>query len=370
MRLLGSMCTIFMSALLLLGCGDKNRRYPIQFTDVTVGTPVQATFEVNGETDYYCVRLEGGALYRIQTSALSADVDTVINLMAENGFLITQNDDQDGSVASEIYFWSPIDAKYQIAVSDKDVNRPDGVYTLTVDFVDLVGPQGPMGLQGPVGPQGPQGLPGSNGVQGPQGPAGPQGLPGEDGAPPPLVARYRLCNHPDGNASPPYYGLRLDRLFDVEGSDVYTFDFEAPGAFVYLDYDGVSVRIHGIVYGGLDTGGSHDPENSGYALVDFTYPLVVPAMGDDDLVSQDGTGTLTWMVGTPDEEVVQLYAYMGDNEYAFRFGDEDHDYGHRGFSGFSGWGWLNHRDPEVHYSASDWLFTVCPMEEYPQEQVD
>ena len=47
-----------------------------------------------------------------------------------------------------------------------------------------------------------------------------------------------LGNHPDGGSAPPFYGMRLDELFDVTGNlDRFTVDFEAPGALVMLDFD-------------------------------------------------------------------------------------------------------------------------------------
>ena len=44
-----------------------------------------------------------------------------------------------------------------------------------------------------------------------------------------------LGNHPDGNAAPPHYGLRIDNLFG--GVDPFTFDFECVGCDVKLVYD-------------------------------------------------------------------------------------------------------------------------------------
>ena len=46
---------------------------------------------------------------------------------------------------------------------------------------------------------------------------------------------YQLHNHPDGNQASPFYGLRLDELFQVTpGHDVFTFDFDHPDAAVVL----------------------------------------------------------------------------------------------------------------------------------------
>ena len=65
---------------------------------------------------------------------------------------------------------------------------------------------------------------------------------------------------------------------DVTGdTDVFTFDFESPGASMYLDYDGVSVRIHGTAFGGLDIGEWYDPAWSSLVAIDVTYAVVESA---------------------------------------------------------------------------------------------
>ena len=333
------------------GCSDRSRKALVaeEAVELTVGQPLSASFETFNEVDTYCINLEGGTLYKVTTSNLSAQVDTLLQLLADNGLLLVENDNANGGIASELFFWSPIDAKYIIKVTDLDGENPEGLYDILVEFVDQTGPPGETGP------------PGADGKDGEDGKDGKDGEDGKDGLPPPLLARYHLCNHPDGSARPPRYGLRLDELFDLtEGHDKFTFNFEAPGAFVYLDYDGVTIRIHGIVFGGLDKGHKYDSEKSGYAKIDFTFPLVTPSPGDDDLVAVEGSGSIIWKVGTPDEVTIPLIAYTGDNDFAFRFGNEDHDLGHRGFFGLSGWGWLNHGDDlETHHAASDWLFTVC-----------
>lgn len=145
---------------LAIGCGNHRRHSHHQvpeIVEVTVGTPVTATFEKVGEVDVYCVELEGGSLYRVSTSNLSADVDTVLSLFDEQGRLLLQNDDANDSLASEIYFWSPVDAKYCIHVTDKDTTRPEGMYDFVVDFVGITGPQGPPGPPGADGQDGQDG---------------------------------------------------------------------------------------------------------------------------------------------------------------------------------------------------------------------
>ena len=171
---------------------------------------------------------------------------------------------------------------------------------------------------------------------------------------------YRLGNHPDGNAREPGYGLRLDELFDVNpgAHDVFTFDFEEAGSDMFLSYDGSSVHIFGTAFGGLDTGSEYDPAHSSLVAIDFLFSAIAMASGDDDLVSTGDdtshTGTLTWL---ETGEEISLFSFSGSHSWAFRFGDENDDQGHRGFDGLSGWGWLSYREPGLRVSASDWLFT-------------
>lgn len=176
---------------------------------------------------------------------------------------------------------------------------------------------------------------------------------------------YQLHNHPDGSASPPQYGMRLDELFNATGNhDTFTFDFDAPGSNMRLYYDGSSITIYGQSFGGRDTGSGYAADQyRGIYGINFTYTLGVTPMfgGDDDLAvvmpDMRNFGTITPPVATGSGAIG--LADKGIGGYNFRFGDEDNDAGHRGFSGISGWGWLIHHWPgAAHVEASDWLFTA------------
>jgi hypothetical protein len=181
-----------------------------------------------------------------------------------------------------------------------------------------------------------------------------------------LPGTYQLHSHPDGNQNPPPYGLRLDGLLG-NGSTTMTFDFDAVGASVFMDFNGTSLHIYGTAFGGVDVGSTYssDPALTSFITIDFTYSVVSPAPGDDDLIVTTpdftNTGTVTWL---DDGTVYDLFDYSGSKNYTFRLGDEDSNLGHRGFNGISGWGWVNHgiagSDPNTlsHISASDWLFTA------------
>ncbi|OKH25580.1 hypothetical protein NIES593_04385 [Hydrococcus rivularis NIES-593] len=210
---------------------------------------------------------------------------------------------------------------------------------------------------------------------------------------------YKLKNHPVGAFQPPAYGLRLDGLLTrntfVAGgatysNEIYTFDFENSQSEMFLTYDegAKTIRIFGKAFGGEDIGGTNpsDPNNgykSGTAAVwniDFTYKNVTQVLGDDDLevtgLSKEssytvGSGTISSSLGT-----FNLSSQADESGLFFRLGNENDDLGHRGFSGISGWGWINHvkDDPhqtqpnytDHHIAASDWIFTVGPKVSVPE----
>lgn len=203
---------------------------------------------------------------------------------------------------------------------------------------------------------------------------------------------YQLGNHPDGNASSPAYGLRLDGLFTQDTNDIWTFDFDGPGSSMKLTYDSVAndIRIYGTVLGGLDTGSMYHSSLQGLWSVDFRYSANVTggSAGSDTFFEVTGEdpsnmGTITPLFNATGEapasrEMIQVN--MGSaislvdkqgkankkdpNPYSFRFNNtEDHRLAGYGLSGpdtFVGWGWLDHNG-QSHVYASDWLFTGSPI---------
>ncbi|WP_456426722.1 FlgD immunoglobulin-like domain containing protein [Rhodocaloribacter sp.] len=192
---------------------------------------------------------------------------------------------------------------------------------------------------------------------------------------------YRINNHPDGNARPPTYCLRLDKLFG--NFSTITFDCEHPDADLEMVVDGSTVTISGTVFGGRDRGSDYDPNESGLWTLNFTFINTETAAGDDDLIvppasPNNGSGTIVPQFSTTSGTVVagtvyNLIDYDGSWPYTFRLGDKNNDAGHRGYDGISGWGWLkyckgasctNFKRPDT----SDWLFTaekICADEEAP-----
>ena len=181
----------------------------------------------------------------------------------------------------------------------------------------------------------------------------------------PTDVRLPLADHPDGNAAPPTYGLRLDELINVTpGHDRFTFSFEHPSATmqILLTEVGInefSVRIWGTAFGGLVVNNEYDPLLSGLVEIDFTYMLAHLAAGDDDLIVTTPSFTNTgWIMFNG--STIDLFDRANSDGFTFRLGNDDDDMGHRDFDGISGWGWLDHGEPGTYVPASDWLFTVVP----------
>jgi hypothetical protein len=172
---------------------------------------------------------------------------------------------------------------------------------------------------------------------------------------------YHLNNHPDGNKSPPPYGLRLDELVNVKWwrTDVFTFDFDHVQSDMRLDLTETTARIYGTVYGGRDTGSGYASDFQGLWEVDFLYQDIfslVPTDNDYEDNTDNDRGTITQLFdagGQTAGTAYDLFSYHG-----FFIGDEMDDSGHRGFAGVSGWGWLAYSGGKPKNGAQDWLFTV------------
>jgi len=191
----------------------------------------------------------------------------------------------------------------------------------------------------------------------------------------PMTGLYSLSNHPDGSVAPPLYGLRLDGLFG-DASQEFTFDFDHAQSDMKLDFDGTSIHIFGTAWGGEDTGSGH----TGAELwnIDFTYSVdaftsftdINSGAGVKVVNTQDGaasgnTGTISSATRT-----FNLVDKSSSDDFTFAFAP-----GHRGVTGLSGWGWLNHCPADGgtgagscddHYVSSDWLFTAEKIPTVPE----
>lgn len=188
---------------------------------------------------------------------------------------------------------------------------------------------------------------------------------------------YSLNNLPDAVSRPPLYGLRINDLFDVNPgkTDVFTFDFNAPGSAMFLDYNGSSFHLYGTSFGGLNRSRGYDPGFSGFWNIDFTYNGVTTASGGTDLVVPTGvspnTGSIQYIAdpavnqGTRflgQSSAVTLYDYAPASAYTFRLGDNVAGNGGRfGNSGLVGGGWVTNGNGHTNAASFDWLFTLNPV---------
>lgn len=182
---------------------------------------------------------------------------------------------------------------------------------------------------------------------------------------------YDINNHPDGNARPPLYGLRLDGLTSGNSSDIFTFDFDTNGASMSMFWDSAtdSLTISGFAFGGLNDGNAYADGSDVMWSIMFTYAGIYEC--GDGLCANTGNGVIM------SEEFggFDLVAESGNHSYAFQLGLD-----HRGVAGVSGWGWMNHCPSssytsasvdqprsggscDTHLYSSDWLFTVASVPE-------
>lgn len=152
-----------------------------------------------------------------------------------------------------------------------------------------------------------------------------------------LPGQYFLLDHPDGNISPPPYGLRVDAIG-------LTFSTELGGASVILDWDGgTTASITGSVFS--STGDLWD--------VDYLLTGVVAAPANLGFTATAGSGTLT----DPLLNVTALNGETNGSGIVFSFladgfrlsGDDDTAVGR---------GWLLPQG-----STDDWLVRAVPVPE-------
>lgn len=174
---------------------------------------------------------------------------------------------------------------------------------------------------------------------------------------------YVIHNH--GASEPSRWGLRLDELYDVATfQDIFVFDFDHPSSLMTIEITAGTIRVSGQTWGGrwFHTA-LLDDEYRGVYTIDFLFNNgVMQAPGDDDFIVDAVNNSNHGLISTPLGHTIDLYDERGGSPFSFRLGNEDHDAGHRGYVGISGWGWVNHGDdPAHHISVGDWLFTVGPL---------
>lgn len=190
-----------------------------------------------------------------------------------------------------------------------------------------------------------------------------------------MSGTYQLLDHPDGNAAPPLYGLRLDGI----GPGTQTFSFTENGAAVSMVYNAGAgtATIEGVVYGGQDVGATWS--NPGFYSIFFEYTGLSQcdsAGNFNDICAEipnNGSGVglnRGWIDPFGPDPTIDLADYTSGSHapVTFQFGDETN--GHRGFQGLSGWGWLatDFGNGFVRGGTQDWLFTAIKVDT-PNEPV-
>jgi hypothetical protein len=150
-----------------------------------------------------------------------------------------------------------------------------------------------------------------------------------------------------------------------------------------MTYDGTTISIDGIAYGGHDAGGVHadDAVDGLYEFhVAYSVAEVVENLGGGDANGLQDIGMPGQTAGlTPIGTLEFLETGMtwelkdkqGSHPASLRVGDEDNDLGHRGFDGISGWGWLMFRevgenDYVMASGSQDWLFVARRRSDAPE----
>ncbi|MEZ6234246.1 MAG: small multi-drug export protein [Phycisphaerales bacterium] len=194
-----------------------------------------------------------------------------------------------------------------------------------------------------------------------------------------LLMQSRLADHPDGNAAPPQYGLRIDNLFSQNNagqalvggqSGTTTFSFNAPGANVIIQVfddtnDNVADRVHisGVAYGGRDNGGSYGV-GAGFYAIDYTYTANVGTTAEGWDAARAGAtngGTITALTGAFAGESWSMTDKNSGNR-SFHFESDNHRLGGSSLDNsdvYVGRGW--HMLDNGVMGTQDFLFVAIPL---------
>lgn len=183
---------------------------------------------------------------------------------------------------------------------------------------------------------------------------------------------FQLMDHPDSNAAPPGYGLRLDNLFGgLSGASggVTTFSFDATND-VYLSVtdsgSDITINVFGTVFGGEDAGSSYGFGEGAYDL-SFTFQFNVAEDGTGWVVAPSSSGNQGTLVSqgnsdVPAGESFHFYDFSGNS---FLFLQDDHrlsGHSERNQGFWVGRGWNTYDSSGAETSGTqDWLFMGTPI---------
>ena len=200
-----------------------------------------------------------------------------------------------------------------------------------------------------------------------------------------VVTTFRLGDHPAGSAAEPFYGLRLDNLFDVApdagtgaiapgangGVTSFSFSESRPDdtnvKLTVTDSTSmggeITLNIAGRAYGGEDDGSDYG-FGEGFYNIDFTYGFNV-LEGDGgwmiDPQSASNTGTIT-AEGNGDVKSGTTWTFYEQviTSNPFLFVPDGHRLSGNS-SAFVGRGWVTYNEDGSNFrGVQDWLFVVVP----------
>ncbi len=170
----------------------------------------------------------------------------------------------------------------------------------------------------------------------------------------PVISTFSLDNHPDGNAAPPAYGLRMDGMMGA--ITVFSFiDVQLTVTDNTMNGGDISMSISGLVEGGEVVGGVFaDPEL--YNL-NFNYISNVEefnggwrVLGVNNALN---TGSITPINGDAED----VFPVVDNDNNAFIFAPDGHRLDNDNTS-WVGQGWLTtNQNGQDSPGTQDWLFT-------------
>lgn len=187
---------------------------------------------------------------------------------------------------------------------------------------------------------------------------------------------FALSDHPDGNAAPATYGLRLDGLFTgragaVAGITTFSFNhFNDVRLTVHENMGTITLNIAGTIWGGEKSGADYAYGKGAYAL-NFDFKMHVAASGTGWVVNQDdpvnNTGQIMALGNNAGVSMGTVFQFHDMSAASFLFlQDEWRLAGHpqAGHGFWVGRGWVTFQPNGADSSATqDWLFlgTLVPL---------
>lgn len=185
---------------------------------------------------------------------------------------------------------------------------------------------------------------------------------------------FALSDHPDGNAAPATYGLRLDGLFAGRmgaGAGITTFSFNHFNDVrltVHENMGTITLNIAGTIWGGEKSGADYAYGKGAYAL-NFDFTMHVAASGTGWVVNQDdpvnNTGRVTALGNNAGVPMGTVFPFHDMSAASFLFLQDEHRLAGHPQAGHGYWvgrGWVTFQPNGGDSAATqDWLFLGTPV---------